>query len=216
VTDEQKPKPLGRVEIARAISEALTAALDPTVTGKALVARLRRIADRIETHLNGGVPVAPKAKKTKREKPQVPQDQVGALFDFWRTTMDHPDAIFTPGRRKVIVDRLRDGYSPPVLRSAIVGCSRTAFNMGMDPRHMGKRHDDLTLIFRNGENVERFADNAGAPPVIGGARAKSDDYDPRQHGDQGHLGGEYARKWNLFVDVGAERYEREWAKRSGA
>lgn len=206
---EEEQKPLSGVEVAHALSEMVTAVLGKRLTRPVLVSRLRKLADRIEDPSGTS-----KKPKTKKEKAPVPEGQVGAIFEFWKVTLDHPGAMFTDGRRKAITDRIREGYDDDTLRRAIVGCSRS-------PHHMGKneektRYDDVTLIMRNGEKVEWFAAKADAAPVIGGPRAKADEYDPREHGDQGHLGGEYARKWNLFVDVGADRYEREWAKRSGA
>ena len=45
------------------------------------------------------------------------------------------------------------------IKLAIYGCSVTPHNNGTDPKGNGQRYDDLELICRTGENIERFAGN---------------------------------------------------------
>ena len=63
----------------------------------------------------------------------------------------------TPGRMKAIKSRLKD-FSVDDLKTAIIGCTRSSHHMGNNPRSNpeGKIYDDLTLIMRNPENVNRF------------------------------------------------------------
>ncbi len=80
------------------------------------------------------------------------------VFDFWHSTMQKPKSVkATPGRMKVIKARLKD-YSVEHLKTAIVGCTKSAHHMGKNPQSNpeGRIYDDLTLIMRNPENVDRF------------------------------------------------------------
>lgn len=86
------------------------------------------------------------------DKPEV--DPVVQVFDHWRKAMGHADAKLTPDRRTKIESRLREKYTREQLCEAIDGCRASAFHMGANDA--GTRHDDLTLILRNGGNVERF------------------------------------------------------------
>lgn len=108
----------------------------------------------------------------RSEEPQTPMssaprstpadDQravVAELFAHWQTVCQHPQAKPTPERLRAIRARLRDGYTAAQVRQAIDGAARHPF---IDQR--GKRHDDLTLICRNGSKLEDFADRANRPP----------------------------------------------------
>lgn len=80
------------------------------------------------------------------------------VFDFWHSTMQKPKSVkATPGRMKVIKARLKD-YSVDNLKTAIVGCTKSGHHMGKNPQSNpeGRIYDDLTLIMRNPENVDRF------------------------------------------------------------
>jgi hypothetical protein len=78
------------------------------------------------------------------------EDAVLEVFAYWREQRDktHPNFRLTPRRRKVIADRLKH-YTIQQLRHAIDG-------VGYDPWPDRARHDDLVVIFRNPEQVDRF------------------------------------------------------------
>ncbi len=83
------------------------------------------------------------------------------IFTYWKDVMKkNSNAQFTALRMKRVKDRLKDGYTIDQIKLAIYGCSITPHNNGTDPRGNGQRYDDLELICRYGENVERFAGNA--------------------------------------------------------
>lgn len=76
------------------------------------------------------------------------------VFDYWRRSLNHPTSKLTPTRRRRIADRLKDGYSVDDIKHAIDGCSMSPHNMGVNDT--GTVYDDIELICRSGEKLERF------------------------------------------------------------
>ena len=107
-----------------------------------------------------------KGKEGKGEEISVAlrarREQVAAVFDCWRKTMQHPKAVLDDKRRKLIEARMKDGYSADDLCRAIIGCSRSAFHMGMNDR--GTRYDGIDLIFRDAQKVDQFLKFEAEPP----------------------------------------------------
>jgi hypothetical protein len=79
------------------------------------------------------------------------------IFDHWQQQRRKPRARFTANRRKKIQARLKDFTEPDLFR-AIDGVAFDPWN----DRHL---HDDLTVIFRNAEQVEKFLALADDPPA---------------------------------------------------
>lgn len=102
--------------------------------------------------------------------------EVKELFAYWQETCDHPRAKLGEKRKKVILARLRDGYTVQQIQTAIDGAARHAFEKA------GKRYDDIELICRDEVKLESFMERAGAvaadspPPVV--ARALEQAYGP--------------------------------------
>lgn len=85
------------------------------------------------------------------------------LFKYWQRVMNHPRAVLDGKRQRVIAKALKF-YSFEDLKKAIDGCNNTPYNMGKnDSRQI---YDDITLIFRDAEHIERFIVNSDKP-VIG-------------------------------------------------
>lgn len=104
----------------------------------------------------------PEQTKPETPNPNVePDDSTVAreLFEHWQTVCGHPQAKPTPERLKAIRSRLRDGYTAEQVRAAIDGAAVGAF---VDDK--GKRHDDLTLICRNGSKLEDFIGRVNTRP----------------------------------------------------
>ena len=80
------------------------------------------------------------------------------IFDFWKVTMNHPNAKLDDRRRQKIKKALVLGYSKDDLIDAVRGCAMTSFNMGDNDNH--KVYDDIELILRNSSNIERFINNS--------------------------------------------------------
>ena len=76
------------------------------------------------------------------------------IFEYWQRVMNHPKAKLDKKRKRIIKAALDLKYSTVDLKLAIDGC----FN---SPYHMGKNdnkqiYDDINLIFRDAEHIERF------------------------------------------------------------
>lgn len=114
----------------------------------------------------------PKAKKEPTSlvlsevsdpKPKDPlSPSVQEAFEYWRKVMGkNTNTLLTPKRRRLIRDRLKEGYTLDDIKRAIDGCSQDAFNMGANDR--SKPFNDIELICRSGEKLEGFRDALDAP-----------------------------------------------------
>jgi hypothetical protein len=88
-----------------------------------------------------------------------PADEV---FAYWRQAMGKPRAVFDAKRRKLVEARLKDGFSVETLKAAIDGYRRDPFSMGKNDRN--KAFNDLALICRDAERVERYLANKPKTP----------------------------------------------------
>ncbi len=85
-------------------------------------------------------------------------DANAQLFYYWQSAMNHPRAVLDKKRQRAIEQALKLGYTITELQKAIDGCKNTPFNMGENDRH--QVYDDITLIFRDAEHIERFMKSA--------------------------------------------------------
>ncbi|KTD18722.1 Uncharacterised protein [Legionella lansingensis] len=121
-----------------------------------------------ENLLKGCDEIEKKEKRKGKEKHirEVETSPVGVLeansfaskqiFEYWQTTMNHPRAKFDRKRQRVITTALRN-YSTSELKQAIDGCKNTPYNMGKNDS--GQVYDDICLILRDAEHIERFINN---------------------------------------------------------
>lgn len=110
-------------------------------------------------------PVTPSSSEDAR-----PQSDVQTVFQHWQQKLNHPQAKLTPERQRKISVALKN-YSAASLCQAIDGCSVTPHNLGHNDR--GEVYDDISLIVRDAEHIERFMRNAKQPPKLnGGHHAK--------------------------------------------
>ena len=76
------------------------------------------------------------------------------VFDYWRDVMGHPRAKLDEKRRRYINDRLKHGFTVDDLKKAVDGCKASDWHQGKNP---GRQvYDDISLICRDAEHVERF------------------------------------------------------------
>ncbi len=80
---------------------------------------------------------------------QGERDLVEDIYAHWKIARSKPRARLTENRRVKIRARLREGFSVDDLIRAIDG-------VAFDPWPGRAQHDDLTVILRNPEQVERF------------------------------------------------------------
>ena len=84
------------------------------------------------------------------------------IFNYWKTTLNHPRAALTADRKKCITKTLKS-YSVSDLKKAIDGCKNSPFNMGENDR--GQVYDDICLILRTSGHIDRFIFNADHKPT---------------------------------------------------
>lgn len=89
---------------------------------------------------------------------------INEIFEFWKSTLNHPKAKLDAKRKRKIKAALSLGYSKESLCDAIAGCCITPFNMG--DNEGGKRYDDIELILRDSSHIERFINNLKNPEFI--------------------------------------------------
>lgn len=94
---------------------------------------------------------------------QIDAENIAGIFAYWQKTMDKPRAKLDGKRRKLIRKALEWGYKPRDLCRAIQGCSLTPHNQGKNER--GERYVGIELILRSAGQIDRFMENASAPPV---------------------------------------------------
>lgn len=100
------------------------------------------------------------------------------LFDYWREQTGHPNASFTDKRRKRVLARLNQGYTQGQIEMAIRGCMASSFHQGQNDT--GEKYDDLELICRDGEHLEKFVailenggSKNGSKPTASGRRVET-------------------------------------------
>jgi uncharacterized protein YdaU (DUF1376 family) len=96
---------------------------------------------------------SPLQEQRTEKEPKASKD-AESVFLYWQQQTHKPSAKFTPGRKRKVQARLKEGYSVEQLKNAIDGCLASEFHQGKNDS--GMVLDDLTLICRDGEHVERF------------------------------------------------------------
>lgn len=96
-----------------------------------------------------------KTKSVERKK------EINEVFLYWQDKCNKKRAILDTKREKIINNAI-DNYGIDSVYKAIEGCSKTLWNMGYDK--FGNKtqtlYNELSLIFRNIEYVERFISNS--------------------------------------------------------
>lgn len=90
----------------------------------------------------------------------APEDRV---FEHWRRVLKkNGRTAFDDKRKGAVKKMLNAGYTADDLCAAVDGCALTPHNMGQNSR--GEPFNDLALICRDAEHVDRFIANAASPP----------------------------------------------------
>lgn len=77
--------------------------------------------------------------------------------------MNHPRAKLD-NKRKSIIKKALKLYDVTELKKAIDGCANTPYHMGKN--ETGQIYDDINLILRDSDHIERFINNADLSSVI--------------------------------------------------
>lgn len=84
-----------------------------------------------------------------------------AIFEYWIETFNKKGTVkLTDKRKKNIHARLKEGYTLEDIKGAIWGCSMSEYHMGKNDS--GTVYDDIELICRSGEKLEKFRDTKTA------------------------------------------------------
>ena len=73
--------------------------------------------------------------------------------------------------RIVLIGAAIADYGLAMCLDAVLGCSLSDWHMGQNPQ--GKKYNDIELIFRNAQNIERFA-GMGSDKRSGGGFLEED------------------------------------------
>ena len=101
-------------------------------------------------------------QRRERIVEQELDDPVSRVFGHWRSEFNHPKAVLSPKRRKLIKQALHT-FDEPTLREAISGYKLSPFHMGQNDQRTV--YDDIELMLREVTNIERGLQFARAPPV---------------------------------------------------
>lgn len=115
-----------------------------------------------ETGTNKGTVSEP---SSNQQQPDDAADPIAEIYDFWkRATHRNGSTKLTPGRRAAIKARLDEGREPRFIKQAIANVAASDFHQGQNERK--RRFDDLTLICRNGEKLEGYAEMGSAEVAV--------------------------------------------------
>jgi hypothetical protein len=101
---------------------------------------------------------------TKKNPPHPPfAEQVRQIFDYYVKTFDGFFKVYslTKDRRTKIEARLREGYTPEQIKTAIANIRRSPFHCGKNDKH--KFYADITFICRSGSKIEEWINYQ--PPI---------------------------------------------------
>ena len=99
-----------------------------------------------------------KDSKTPVKPDKLPSGLTGRIFAYWQKALNHPLSKLSDKRRRRITQAFKAGFTEDDMKLAIDGCVATPYNMGQNP--YGQMYDDLELILRDVEHIERFMTNA--------------------------------------------------------
>ncbi len=86
---------------------------------------------------------------------------VEQVFEHWKSTFEHPKAVLTPKRRKLIRAALAD-YSLEDVLASLSGYQHSPHHMGENDRKT--RYDDIELFLRDAKHIEAGLGFAATPP----------------------------------------------------
>ena len=93
-------------------------------------------------------------------------DSIKNIFNFWKTTCNKSKAKLDAKRKSIIQKSLKE-YGEEDCKKAILGCSKTLWNMGYNDsgEKLSKTYLEINLIFRNADKIETFMENSTLPDI---------------------------------------------------
>jgi|TARA_R110000751_G_scaffold109309_1_gene206294 hypothetical protein len=107
-------------------------------------------------------------KRDQRRKAElIPDALISEVYEYWLQVM-RPGRTRVPAldakRRLKVASAIADYGAADCMR-AIDGCAHSDFHMGRNRQN--KKYDDLELIFRDQDHIERFLGSAESVPESG-------------------------------------------------
>lgn len=99
-----------------------------------------------------GALARPMTPAVRVRRARTTRDALARVWRHWQEATGHHRSKLTPERKRAVLARLAQGYTEADIHLAIDGCAGSDFHAG--------KHDDLTLICRNGSKLEKFRDMA--------------------------------------------------------
>jgi DNA-binding Lrp family transcriptional regulator len=136
----------------------------PRAGARSTRARERLLSIKEQTIMNKEIEPATPSERHLASVTPMPEGRmldvpsiVDCVFDEWRrATRRTGRTILTPKRRKAIEARVKEGYGLDDLLDAVRGWRRSTFHCGANEQETV--YNELTLLLRDGEHVERFRD----------------------------------------------------------
>ncbi len=109
--------------------------------------------------------------------PQTEADPVVAVFDAWKASTGRTNATVLDAKRTRLITAALKSHSVPDVLDAVKGWEHSPFHRGENPER--KKWNDLGLLLRDAENIEKFRDLARGPRLTSGlARSNGSSYRP--------------------------------------
>jgi hypothetical protein len=103
------------------------------------------------------IPDSPILKpETFNPTPPAVTGDVDAVFDYWASVMGKTSSTRLTDKRKTKIKQRLKNYTVDDIKKAIDGCAKSEHHMGGNAQ--GTVYDDLTLICRSDDDLERFRD----------------------------------------------------------
>jgi hypothetical protein len=149
--------------------------------------------DDIEVISEGYQDGLPETETETETEERQRQRHILVVFDYWKSVMSSKRAVLDVKRKRMIGSMLSNGYSAEDLCRAIEGCSKSAFQMGMNDK--GMKYNGIDLIMRSAEHVDKFIGYCTNPPRPTGKQAQIEEINRRAVDDfvNDETGVSYAR-----------------------
>ena len=119
------------------------------------------------SHRDKSATTGEKRKGEKKKRPPKPPEgeqvrvQIDSVASYYLSI--HPRAKVGTRERKLIAERLREGFTVEDLKQAIDGNHKSDYHSGVNDT--GKKYHGIGLIFRNAEKVSGFIESAEGADV---------------------------------------------------
>jgi len=101
------------------------------------------------------IPIRTDHKKTP---PTPPRGDVQQVFDAWRQATGRNGSTKLDQKRKSVIERAIRDYGLDDTIAAVEGVAYSDYHMGKGPNSNGTKYNELTLILRDADRIEKFRD----------------------------------------------------------